>query len=231
MGYIEQEDWKSINEYSGIYEISSLGRVRSTRKGVSKIISGGIDSNGYKHVCLCKNGSQKMFRVHILVSNYFLGHVNDGTHNIVVDHISGDKTDNRVSNLELKSNRANCIGFRSDRFTKSSVFSGVSFAKSKKNKKWLSQIKLNGEHIFLSYSLTEIEAKEIYDKALNSISDGSIHNYIKSLKPKYRGCSWDKSRKSWIVSITRNGVKKHIGRFKTEEDASTAYKKAKDKAE
>lgn len=231
MGHTEQEDWESINEYYGIYEISSLGRVRSVRNCNYKILSGGIDSNGYKHVCLCKSGHQKMFRVHILVAIHFINHVNDGTNRIVVDHINGDKTDNRVSNLSLKSNRENCVGFRSDRFTKSSIFSGVSLARKKKNKKWLSQIQINGERIFLCYSLTEVHAKGVYDKAVDSIADGSIYDYIKALKPKHKGYCWDKSRQLWIVSITKNGTKKYIGRFKTEEDASNAYKKAKAKTE
>jgi len=42
-----------------------------------------------------------------------------------------------------------------------------------------------------------------------------------------KGYSWDKSRKKWAAKIMLDGKHKHLGRFKTEEEARAAYLKAK----
>lgn len=41
-----------------------------------------------------------------------------------------------------------------------------------------------------------------------------------------KGACWDRSRKSWISTITVDGVHLHLGRFKTKEDAHMAYRAA-----
>ena len=56
-------------------------------------------SKGYGHytqVTLFKDGKQKSFRIHRLVALAFLKRVKGCNH---VDHINGDKLDNRVNNL------------------------------------------------------------------------------------------------------------------------------------
>ena len=79
-GKIEKEVWKPVNEhgFEDVYEVSSLGRVRSKdriidcngnevhRRGV--ILRASINKQtGYKQVILSKNGRQKVFLVHRLV--------------------------------------------------------------------------------------------------------------------------------------------------------------------
>lgn len=39
----------------------------------------------------------------------------------------------------------------------------------------------------------------------------------------FKGVAWHKSRKDWVAYITIDGVVKHIGRFKNEEDAARVY--------
>jgi hypothetical protein len=43
---------------------------------------------------------------------------------------------------------------------------------------------------------------------------------------KYRGVSWYNRRKRWRVQIRYNGMRKHLGFFKNEEDAARAYDEA-----
>lgn len=103
------ETWKSIKDYEGLYEISSLGNVRSLdRKVISKRKYGDklvnlkskpvrtiVDNLGYCRISLCKNGTVKTHKIHRLVCNAFyngFGHVN---------HKDGDKTNNKLDNLEF----------------------------------------------------------------------------------------------------------------------------------
>ena len=43
---------------------------------------------------------------------------------------------------------------------------------------------------------------------------------------KYKGVSFDKHGNKWIVSISRDGIRHKVGRFKTEKDAAIAYDNA-----
>lgn len=56
------------------------------------------DKNGYKTVMLRSGGKQKMFGVHRLVCDAFHGAPPSAKHQ--VDHINGDRSDNRPANLE-----------------------------------------------------------------------------------------------------------------------------------
>ena len=89
------EIWKPIVGYNGVYEISSFGRVKSykqSKKG--KILKIFKDSKGYFRVTLNTN---KQYSVHRLVAQAFIPNPNNLPQ---VNHINEDKTDNRVENLE-----------------------------------------------------------------------------------------------------------------------------------
>ena len=101
------ERWKVIEGYEGLYEVSDQGRIKRVSgwknpKGAyiqaSGIISEkNIKKNGYKGVVLSKNGKPTSFLIHRLVAQSFI----PNPHNLPqVNHIDGDKTNNRVENLE-----------------------------------------------------------------------------------------------------------------------------------
>ena len=94
-----REVWKPIvtdkEDYTGLYEVSNLGRVRSldrevwsgsnwyTKKG--QIMKGSVDKNsGYTSIVLYKNGKDKTYRIHRLVAFAFVEGWFEGA---VVDHI------------------------------------------------------------------------------------------------------------------------------------------------
>ena len=98
------EEWKEVIEYEGIYEVSNLGNVR----GVDRILSNGTHwkgivlkpgeySNGYKFVCLRKDGFTKNKMIHRLVAQAFIPNPNGYK---CVNHKDGDKANNKLSNLE-----------------------------------------------------------------------------------------------------------------------------------
>ena len=95
---LAQERWKPIFGYDGMYEVSSLGRVRSLRFGKTRVLKEGTNGIGYLTVVLCKNSKRKSVYVHRLVAQAFIE--NDNIFNTEINHINEIKSDNRVSNLE-----------------------------------------------------------------------------------------------------------------------------------
>ena len=100
---MSEEIWKNIEGFPG-YQVSSLGHIRSFRDFNGNIVKQSrylkprINKDGYYELSLYTVDKQKITkRVHKLVANTFLGE-HDG---LVVNHINGDKTDNRIENLEL----------------------------------------------------------------------------------------------------------------------------------
>lgn len=95
----KQEKWRQVPGYEGIYEISSMGRVKSLACGAAnvKILKSGISKFGYISSWLSKNKEVKAFRNHRLVASAFLPNPNKYP---AVNHINGIRSDNHVLNLE-----------------------------------------------------------------------------------------------------------------------------------
>lgn len=93
--------WKAVEGYSGAYEISSDGRVRSLNyggvKGRVKELSPYDGGNGYLRVDLYLNKTSKKCKVHRLVAEAFLPNQNDLPQ---INHIDENTHNNVVENLE-----------------------------------------------------------------------------------------------------------------------------------
>lgn len=100
------EEWKPVIGFESTYEVSSLGRVRSkervvvgrksTRVYKGIVLSPGLQSNNYLGVWLCLNAKRISRLIHHLVAEAFIGPRPD---KMDVDHIDGNKTNNKASNL------------------------------------------------------------------------------------------------------------------------------------
>jgi hypothetical protein len=94
------EIWKDIQNYEGLYQVSNLGSIRSSKNGKTrkeKLLKP-FYSNNYPRVHLYKNGKRKKKLVHRLVAVAFLG--NPLSDELVVNHKNKDTKDATVSNLE-----------------------------------------------------------------------------------------------------------------------------------
>lgn len=97
------EIWKNIEDYEK-YQVSSLGRVRTTR-GNGKILSlKKKNRQGYVIIALRKDGKNFYKRVHRLVAQAFIPNPDNKPD---IDHINTDKTDNRVENLRWATRKEN----------------------------------------------------------------------------------------------------------------------------
>lgn len=100
----EAERWLPVVGWEGLYEVSSLGRVRSLpraprpgRRGYSgRILKPWLTVHDYKVVGLCRPGHQEHRPVHRLVAAAFIGPCPPGQE---VRHGPGGKLDNRASQL------------------------------------------------------------------------------------------------------------------------------------
>ena len=91
------EAWKNvpIPEYSELYLISSLGRLKNIKS--NKIHAICLDSDGYPHYTLCNNKKHKAITAHRLVAMAFI----ENPLNLpCVNHKDEVKTNNSVENLE-----------------------------------------------------------------------------------------------------------------------------------
>ena len=92
------EQWRDIDGYDGMYQVSDLGRVRSLKYGKVRVLRPGKTKYGYLRVDLYRNGKHNHSFVHRLVAQAFIE--NDDDSKTVINHIDECKQNNRVDNLE-----------------------------------------------------------------------------------------------------------------------------------
>lgn len=100
----EIEEWKDIENYEGLYQVSNFGRVKSLKRNRKfksiheDTIKKQTNTNrGYLIVSLSKDGKKKNFYVHRLVAESFIAKIENKND---VNHINENKHDNMVKNLE-----------------------------------------------------------------------------------------------------------------------------------
>jgi len=112
-----EERWKDINGYEGLYQVSNLGNVRSFKVvghpqktlDIPHAIKKTTHNNGYDEVMLRKNHTRRLFLVHRLVLEAFIGPC---PANMEACHNNGIRTDNGAENLRWDTRRNNILDKR-----------------------------------------------------------------------------------------------------------------------
>lgn len=89
------EEWRAVVGYEGLYEVSSLGRVRSLPK--QRLLKPYVGTYGHSYVQLGGRG-QKRRMTHRLVYEAFSGLIPEG---MVVRHLDGNPQNNTPANLAI----------------------------------------------------------------------------------------------------------------------------------
>lgn len=98
-----KEVWRPVRGYSGKYEVSNRGRVKKVielsngKKEISELTQYPNNRGGYPVVHLYKDGKHKCCQVHRLVAYAFIP--NTSRQFRCVNHIDGNKLNNKASNL------------------------------------------------------------------------------------------------------------------------------------
>jgi hypothetical protein len=163
---MEEEIFKDIVGYEGLYQISDKGTVLSTLpKRKPKVLAISIKGNGYIQYGLFKNGIRSYKGVHRLIAEAFIPNPENKS---MVDHINNLPEDNRIENLRwvtLRENQQNQL--RNKKGNTSSKYVGVHWNKSAG--KFSAGIKVNGKNKHLGSFVDEEEAAVAYDDALIDI--------------------------------------------------------------
>jgi hypothetical protein len=217
-----EEIWKDVIGYEGLYQVSSLGRVKSLnygQTGQEKILKPNNHNLGYIVVGLHKEGLQKSKKIHQLEAEAFIDK-DYKSKGLVVNHINFKRNDNRLCNLEVVTQRENT---NCKHLVSSSKYTGVCW--HKRYKKWSSRIFIDGKSKYLGFFDNEKEASDYYEAALICVNEGRFDDILakkKNTSSKYKGVNFDKISNKWRSRYEKNHIRKHIGYFSTEEDAKIA---------
>lgn len=175
------EEWRAVRDFEGLYEVSSLGRVRSVDrwkkyKGSDtkqarvngRILCQDKTAAGYYLVTLCRDGVHYHCSVHRLVAEAFVPNPDNLPQ---VNHKDECKTNNTPSNLEW------C-----DRIYNTNYGTGIHRSSSKKRKP-IEQLTIDGRHVAYFNSL--VEATET-----NGMRRFGIINVCKGRQKTAYGYQW-----------------------------------------
>ena len=97
-----EEKWLDIPGYEGMYQASNKGRIKSLPKpsrNSERILKGNVKKGRrYLAVSLWDGKKTKNYKIHRLVAMTWMPKDNPGDY--VVNHLNGDRFDNKVDNLE-----------------------------------------------------------------------------------------------------------------------------------
>lgn len=99
------EIWKSLARIPG-YDISSIGRVRSSKQKKPKLLKIASNNAGYDLVCLSYNGIRETNYIHRLVAEAFIPTRLDKKLT-EVNHKDKNRKNNNVNNLEWSNDSTN----------------------------------------------------------------------------------------------------------------------------
>ena len=122
----------------------------SIRPNAKKTALGNLMPNGYVYMKFFKKAAY----VHRLIFLYHHGYLPK-----YVDHINGNKQDNRIQNLREVTRCQNMMNIKKTSLNKSG-FKGVSF--NRRMNKWVAQIKQNKKHFYLGAFNSPEDAHDMY---------------------------------------------------------------------
>lgn len=188
-----------------------------------------LHKGGYAARTIKKNGKTILIFLHHFIT--------DTDSKYIVDHVNGNRLDNRKLNLRVVTAQQNAFNRARNKNKVSSIYKGVFWDKEKSL--WLSLIKLNGKSRHLGYFKSEVDAacaynekaKELFGEyaRLNDVPENkywwSRRIFIRDNSTGYRGVTEQRKGK-YQARITVEGKRVSLGYFDTALEAAKEYDKA-----
>ena len=159
------EVFKDVPNYEGIYQVSNLGNVKSFKWGKEMNLKSARSKNKYFSVVLRKEKVSKTFRIHVLVAMAFLDFKPNGKQDLTIDHKNGVRTDNRLENLQIVTQRENNQNYHKSKKGK------IGADWHPQTKKWRSRIYINKSIVHLGLFEEEKDALKAYEIANQEIEN------------------------------------------------------------
>lgn len=170
---MNDEMWKPVVGYEGIYEASSLGQIRRIkaplgRTKIGKILkhfswTGKHSLTQYAKTNLCNNGIAEHVCVHKIIAEAFFGKIPP---RLEVNHKNGNGLDNRIENLEIVTSGENKL--HACRVLRRRVGELHPFAK-------LNEIKVREIRAGAKIGMTDTELAKIY-----GVTPATIYSAVKN---------------------------------------------------
>jgi len=180
---IDMELWKDVEGYEGLYQVSSLGRMKSLSRPVKqrnnsiqvksgKIIKGYENKKGYIQMGITKENEKNTKPMHRWVAEAFITNLENKPQ---INHIDGVKTNNNINNLEWVTNEENAeharsLGlmiYRPENLKKATI------AAVKANQKKVNRLCLKGGKTITYNSIKEAgEANGNKEKGISEVLNG-----------------------------------------------------------
>lgn len=175
MTNIQEEIWKDVPGYEGLYQVSNIGRVKS----LSRLVDSPIRNNPkirrkdrilkqatskllYKRVVLQIVPHKKCFSVHRLVAIAFIPNPSNWP---IINHIDCDPSNNRVENLEWCTQSHNIKhAFNLGRKKAPAWFYNRNYGKDHPASKRVVQRSLSGDFLRTWDCLTDIQRELGFDR-------------------------------------------------------------------
>lgn len=177
-----KEEWKTINGYEGLYEVSNMGRVRSLdrkviyKNGKEHLHKGRIKSQPndckteYRVAVLSRENKLRAFKISRLVATNFIENKDKLP---CVNHIDGNKKNDNILNLEwCTQSRNNIHAFDTGLSKYKNKTRGLFW--DKERGRWIAYLYRNNKNIFIGrfdsheIALTQLKkSREEYDKDTN----------------------------------------------------------------
>lgn len=95
------EEWRDIQGYEGVYQVNPIGQVKRIGGGsgaVRGLVLKDFDNgHGYRYISLSKDGKGRNYYIHVLLATAFIPNPERKPQ---INHRNGQKSDNRLENLE-----------------------------------------------------------------------------------------------------------------------------------
>lgn len=182
---LDGEEWKQVVGWEDFYMVSSYGRFLSLPRNVKraydrietskhKLLKYHLAGRGYAAICLCVDGRKERRYIHRMVAEAFLKNKDNKPQ---IDHIDGDKLNNKVSNLRWCTNSENQINPITSK-KKSFSRSGKEYPKL-----FVPIVAIDEEKNVVHFKSFKEAKRYGFDKS-------NIHKVLKGGKNRYKGYRW-----------------------------------------